>query len=216
METKKCNVCNEFKSLDNFYKYSKGKYYEYQCKQCKNNKNKKYYIENKEAHNKRTIKWSNNNKEKHISLNKKTYNKNREDKNWIEKKLKYSISYIKNRIKQDPQFKLQHCLRNRFHHALKKETKSNSITFLLGCSISEFKSYTENQFQPEMNWGNHGVIWEIDHIKPCSSFDLSLEEEQQKCFHYTNLQPLFKTSKIAESFGYIGYVGNRNKLNKYL
>ena len=62
-----------------------------------------------------------------------------------------------------------------------------------------------------MTWENHGIIWEIDHIKPCVSFDLSLEEEQKKCFHYINLQPLFKTTKIAESFGYINQIGNRNK-----
>ena len=31
----------------------------------------------------------------------------------------------------------------------------------------------------------------IDHIIPCIKFDLSKLEEQEKCFHYTNLQPLW-------------------------
>jgi hypothetical protein len=53
-----------------------------------------------------------------------------------------------------------------------------------------------------MNWSNHGIIWEIDHIKPCASFDLTKLEEQKKCFHHTNLQPLFK-------------IDNRKKSNKY-
>ena len=69
-------------------------------------------------------------------------------------------------------------------------------------------------FKPGMSWENYGKIWEIDHIKPCDSFDLTKLEEQQKCFHYTNLQPLFKTTEIAESFGYINQIGNRNKSNK--
>jgi hypothetical protein len=56
--------------------------------------------------------------------------------------------------------------------------------------------------------------WEIDHIKACANFDLTKLEEQKQCFHYTNLQPLFKTTEIAESFGYINQIGNRNK-NKY-
>lgn len=42
----------------------------------------------------------------------------------------------------------------------------------------------------EMNWNNHGEVWEIDHIIPCSNFDLTKEEEQKKCFHYLNTQPL--------------------------
>jgi hypothetical protein len=29
------------------------------------------------------------------------------------------------------------------------------------------------------------------------------------------MQPLFKTTEIAESFGYMDEIGNRNKLNKY-
>jgi hypothetical protein len=65
-----------------------------------------------------------------------------------------------------------------------------------------------------MNWGNHGVTWEIDHIKACSNFDLTKLEEQKQCFHYTNLQPLFKTTEIAEQYGYINEIGNRNKGNK--
>ena len=43
-----------------------------------------------------------------------------------------------------------------------------------------------------MSWENYGTLWDIDHIKPCASFDLSLEEEQKKCFHYSNTQPLYK------------------------
>ena len=65
-----------------------------------------------------------------------------------------------------------------------------------------------------MTWKNHGTIWEIDHIKACSNFDLTKLEEQKQCFHYTNLQPLFKTTEIAEKHGYINEIGNRNKGNK--
>lgn len=62
----------------------------------------------------------------------------------------------------------------------------------LGCSISDARKHIESQFWPHMNWGNQGFRgWHIDHIKPLSSFDLTKEEERQKAFHYTNLQPLW-------------------------
>ncbi len=65
-----------------------------------------------------------------------------------------------------------------------------------------------------MTWENYGKVWEIDHIIPCSRFDLSKEGEQKKCFHYSNLQPLFKTTDIAQEYGYLNEIGNRNKYNK--
>ena len=119
--------------------------------------------------------------------------------------------------KTDPQRKIKNLLRNRLVELLKKTktNKSKSSLILLGCEVGFIKEYMESKFLPEMSWENHGEIWEIDHIIPCSSFDLTKEEEQQKCFHYTNLQPLFKTTQIAESFGYENYIGNRNK-KKYL
>jgi len=58
------------------------------------------------------------------------------------------------------------------------------------------------------------VVWEVDHIKSCFKFDMNIVEEQKQCFNYVNLQPLFKTTKIAESFGYTNQIGNRNKSNK--
>ena len=91
---------------------------------------------------------------------------------------------------------------NYIHRSLKNQ--SHSIEYL-GCSWDVFYKHIEKQFLPEMNWENYGKIWEVDHIKPLS---------KGGSFHYTNTQPLFKTTKIAESFGYVGYIGNKNKSNK--
>jgi desulfoferrodoxin (superoxide reductase-like protein) len=58
----------------------------------------------------------------------------------------------------------------------------------------------EKQFKLGMNWDNYGRSgWHIDHIKPCASFDLTKKEEQLKCFHYTNLQPLWARENLIKS-----------------
>lgn len=50
-----------------------------------------------------------------------------------------------------------------------------------------------------MSWDNYGMYgWHIDHIKPCSSFDLSNPAEQKICFHYTNLQPLWAKENLSK------------------
>jgi len=209
---KTCNKCQQDKEIDNFYK-SKTKVdgLDNTCKQCKlvycrnrhktkkeqiNNYHKIYYNNNKEAHLDRGKIWKEQNKDKY-----QKYINN------------YSTLYYNKNI----QYKLRKLLRGRISYELNKIIKGSfteQMHFLLGCSLIEFKQYLESKFKPEMTWDNHGDIWEIDHIKPCSSFDLTDIEQQKECFHYTNLQPLFKTSGIAESFGYINEIGNRDKSNK--
>ena len=54
-----------------------------------------------------------------------------------------------------------------------------------------------------MSWKNHGLNgWHIDHIKPVSKYNLLDPEEQKKCFHYTNLQPLWAIENIRKSNKY--------------
>jgi hypothetical protein len=68
----------------------------------------------------------------------------------------------------------------------------------IGCSLQELAGILESKFKLGMTWGNHGS-WHIDHIIPCSHFDLTQLEEQKKCFHFSNLQPLWAIENIVKS-----------------
>lgn len=126
------------------------------------------------------------------------YNKQYESKN-LSKVRARKNQYRKQKYYADPKFALSLKLRARINRAIK--SKKYKFLSLIGCSIEELKLYLESKFLPGMTWENYGE-WEIDHIKPLSSFDLSLEEEQKKACHYTNLQPLWAKQ-------------NRLKSNKY-
>jgi len=129
-------------------------------------------------------------------------------------------TYSKNRKKNDPNYKVKYLLRLRLLDAIKRHTsggkvnKKHSAVTLLGCTVEQAVEHLERLFLPEMSWNNHGKVWEIDHIRPCASYNLEVLEEQKECFNYKNLQPLFITGKIAEQYGYKNYKGNRNKLDK--
>ena len=62
---------------------------------------------------------------------------------------------------------------------------------LVGCSIFALRSHIEALFDRDMHWGNYGE-WEIDHRVPCSHYDLADSRQLYQCFHYTNLQPLWR------------------------
>lgn len=230
---KKCTKCNIEKPFTEFYFEKKRNIYHPKCKEChvlyrNTNKEKQhvlqkeYYNLNKNKHKERCKKWAENNKQYFKEYRKKYYQSNRNT--LLEKSKEYQTNnkdkhteYIKNRYQTDINFRLRKKLTTTLWNNLKKQNTSKllSIRTLLGCTIEECKQHLESQFKLGMAWDNHGEVWEIDHIIPCSSFDLTHSEQQKKCFHYTNLQPLFKTTEIARSFGYVNEEGNRNKFNKY-
>jgi len=70
------------------------------------------------------------------------------------------------------------------------------IEELIGCSISAFRAHLESKFSDGMNWADGG--WDIDHIIPCAVFNLSDPEQQKRCFHYSNTQPLWKLDNLRK------------------
>jgi hypothetical protein len=105
--------------------------------------------------------------------------------------------------KNEPQYKILQVLRARFYNAVVKQhkgKKASSTKNIIGCSIKELRKYLESKFDKGMSWSNLGLYgWHIDHIIPCSSFDLTKPSEQKKCFHYTNLQPLWAYDNLSKS-----------------
>lgn len=118
----------------------------------------------------------------------------------------YAKEYAKIKRSTNINFKLRHNLRKRIWAVLKGIYKSDKTMVLVGCNASELKKYLESKFTEGMTWSNYGngwngkgmKEWHIDHIKPCSSFDLSNPYEQLKCFNYTNLQPLWAIDNLIK------------------
>ncbi|WP_020474458.1 hypothetical protein [Zavarzinella formosa] len=89
-------------------------------------------------------------------------------------------------------------LRRRLGHVIRRENKCSSMLDLLSCSAEDFVKHIESQFETGMSWENYGSFgWHIDHIMPCHSFDLTKPDQQQACFHYTNLRPLWWRENIS-------------------
>lgn len=173
-----CYRCRQIKSLKEFSQVSLFTNKAKVCLKCKlaNQKEiqKRFRLKNKEK------------------LNLKSRKRNLTPKQRI-----YWKNYIYNRRQNDINFRILHNLRVRVKDAIKNNSKNSHTVILLGCSIPLVRKYLESKFQPNMTWENYGK-WHIDHIIPCSNFDLSKEENQRKCFHYSNLQPLWAKDNLKK------------------
>lgn len=91
-------------------------------------------------------------------------------------------------------------LRQRLNHAINgaKSEGSTGMRELIGCSVRELRQHLESKWKSGMSWGNYGD-WHIDHILPCAAFDLSDDGERKRCFHWSNLQPLWAAENYAKS-----------------
>lgn len=179
---KKCSICNNEKSLDEFYKNTSSKDNRMSfCKTCDKQKRKKYYTKNT----KQII-------EKAKIYNQTYINENRQT---------LSREYFKKRYNNDVLFKIRCLVRNNANRAFRyilKEKNTPSLE-LLGCeSWDILKSHIEKQFQKGMTWNNHGPTgWHIDHIIPLSAAK-SPKQIIDLC-HYTNLQPLWAKENLQKN-----------------
>lgn len=103
--------------------------------------------------------------------------------------------------RQNPVWKMRRNLGSRLSEVLAKRKimRSRRLKDLLGCDLDSLRRHLESRFKPGMSWENYGFFgWHVDHVIPCASFDLSTDEGQRRCFHYTNLSPLWCRDNIVK------------------
>lgn len=105
--------------------------------------------------------------------------------------------------KNNPAFRALTACRQRLRFAIMKQQRAqkhwNSLDLFGVRTAQELREKIERTFKPGFSWANYGIIWEIDHIRPCSSFNLTDLEAQKRCFHWTNLQALSSVENRKKS-----------------
>lgn len=62
-----------------------------------------------------------------------------------------------------------------------------------------------------MNFENYGSYWVIDHVYPCSKYEIKTDIDLQECFNWRNLRP-YKLIKNQKKTNQI----NENDLNNHI
>jgi len=114
-------------------------------------------------------------------------------------------AYERNKYHSDETVRIKKILRSRLNMALtsKGVKKCKSIIELSACNLDFFKKWIQYQYEEitnnEINWDDFKKNYHIDHLIPCSSFNLTDIEEQKKCFHWKNIQILTKNDNLKKS-----------------
>ena len=152
------------------------------CKECNRAKCKAYKANNKDK----------------ISAYNKEYKGEHKEETRI-----YNAKWSRERKDTNPQYKMKCLLRERLAKELKKvkecKVKNVNCTFdLLSIDIKEFTSWLQFLFADDMTLENHGTVWQLDHVIPCSMFDLTDITHQQICFHWANIRPMYSRDNIVK------------------
>ena len=182
-----CPTCGEDKNVNGFVKKRLS------CRKCINAKMRAYKQNNKEAISKYNKQYKLEHTEEISEYNAKYNTENRET---IQKR---HSAYLKEKYKTDEQYKLSCSIRNRIGKVLKGQDKKQTLE-MLGCSYEFLKAWLEFQFEEDMTFKNHGTMWHIDHIVPCRCFDLTNNDEKLKCFHWSNLKPMYASENMAKKY----------------
>ena len=206
-----CNVCNLLKDISEFrIDNSKKDNHMYCCKSCKQNSDLEYYNINKDVLKLRQKIFRFNHKDVSIKYRKDNIDKIKQYRIYNKEKLKINANiYNKKHYNTNKHI---HSWRNLLSSTLQRLGKSKECSTIesLGYSAIELKNHIESLFTPGMSWDNRSE-WHIDHIRPVSSFDK--DTPVNIVCALSNLQPLWKTTRIIDG---IEYIGNLNKKDTFI
>lgn len=165
----------------------------HQAEYRKNNKElmkkqrREQYLKHKDKYLAHEMEYRNNNKKKQRIYAKQYREDNRKILN----------DKLRERYRNDVEYRIKKNLRKRISDALHDHSKSKTTIELLDCSVKELKKWLESQFEEGMTWNNYGE-WHLDHVYPCSLFDLTQPYEQEICFNWFNLQPMWGVDNLSK------------------
>jgi hypothetical protein len=234
-----CKICGETDISQFRQRKIGGKlYYVKHCRFCENELSKKYYQDHKEERIQYSKDYVSDNRDT-VRDKKKEYDTNRYPL-IKEEKVIYDKEYRKNnkdvinnnrkkRRKNDPTYKLGHYVSCRIRKIIKQlgGTKNGSCMKYLEYSFVQLKEHIEKQFEPWMNWGNHGVYdphmwsdddtstwtWSLDHIIPQADLPYTsmTDDNFKTCWSLNNLRPLSAKQNFLDGISRVRHVRSDNK-----
>lgn len=118
------------------------------------------------------------------------------------------LTYVLSRHRPEG-VRMRQRLYSNLHGAIRARIKGKKIEKwivweMLGCPVEDFYVHLESRFTEGMGWHNYGESgWHVDHVVPCSFFDIEREDHRRLCFNWQNLRPLWQAVNMSRSDGWV-------------
>ena len=229
-ELKTCTKCGRELPLTEFHRRNKKTdALRPRCKQCRNEERREWETNNpdsfakvRESQRMCTLVWRAENQKhvKEIAAKYRTENRkkrnaqsreyriNNQDK-MKELQLEWrgrNPHYDAKRRENNPKLKINNTISACIGSALKRKGGYNTKNgrrweSIVGYTLEDLIKHLEKQFTDEMNWGNQGSYWHIDHKIPIAVFNFETPEDIdfKRCWALKNLQPLEAIENLRKS-----------------
>ena len=104
-------------------------------------------------------------------------------------------------LSKNPSGRVRNAMSARMWSALKGR-KDEALFSKLSYTLDDLIQHLSSLFTEGMTLDNYGK-WHIDHIKPCSLYDLTDIEQFNECWSLSNLQPLWASDNIRKGAKYV-------------
>ena len=196
-ETKKCTKCLLIKNYSSFGKDNSKKIkLKCWCKECETkNQRERRKKEKENDFEKYNLRWKiyYEKHKVHMREVQKEYLSNPENR---KKRNQYIKKYKTEKRETDKNFVLYENLRKRIWKCVKN--KSNSSKEILGCDIDLYYKWITFTLKDKMNWENYGTYWNIDHLIPINTFDLTNPEEVKNAFNWKNTWAMLSSENFSK------------------
>ena len=208
---KKCTCCENVLPIDEFRKMKKSNGHSNGtcswCKSCERKKSLQRYKDNREHCIARNKQYKKDNAEvlkekRKIYLARTAQHVKERYRAYCEKNKEFINKLAREYKQNNLHAKFRDLYSSRLCQKLQKTKPTGEY---VGAPFKLVKEWIEYNFTEEMNWGNHGTYWQIDHVLPIASFDMSSETDVFVCFNWKNLMPLEKTLNQKKSDSIIPY-----------
>ena len=201
-----CEMCNETKTIDNYYFTNKG-HYRRKCKDCWNQRRRARYATDEE-HRQRHLNECKEYKARKTEERQKARQEFQEQiglENFQcrycneikpQERFRHNRKKCKDCERDDPMLKMHRKYRSIVNAGLKSVDKTSIIPYLR-CSSQDYDSWLydyDNRYKKTPD-----IIWNIDHVIPLSKFDFEKKEDRLLALNWRNTRPLPEKENLAKN-----------------